>query len=178
LHATKHARPSKLDNEKEPHVREDAEEVPVLKQKSMRRKHSKSQSHNDANKEDSEAARKSRRRRRDKSRRGLQILFDDEQHKKDEEEKVIDRLLLHYCKNPSSVSGHEKSRRRSKSHHGHQMDDGPDKTPDTVPRAPRSVSLLHEQTQEVQVNKMFTRAASFQPDRSKEARHESILYFY
>ncbi|CAJ2636847.1 unnamed protein product [Trifolium pratense] len=171
LQASRHARLSKQDYEKEPPVREDAEEIPVLKQKSMRRKHSKSRStHNDANKEDSEVARKSRSRRRDESKRGLQILFDDEQHKKDEEERVIDRLLLHYCKKPSSVSGHEKARRRSKSRHAHQIDDGPDKTPDMVPRA-RSVSLPHDQTQEAEVNKVFTRAASFQPDRSKEARH-------
>jgi hypothetical protein len=172
LQATRHARPSKQDYEEEPPVREDAEEIPVLKQKSMRRKHSKSRStHNDANKEGSEVARKSRSRRRDESKRGLQILFDDEQHKKDDEERVIDRLLLHYCKKPSSISGPEKARRRSKSRHAHQIDDGPDKTPDMVPRAPRSVSLPHEQSQEVEVKKVFTRAASFQPDRSKEARH-------
>jgi hypothetical protein len=172
LQATRHARPSKHDYEEEPPVREDAEEIPVLKQKSMRRKHSKSRStHNDANKEGSEVARKSRSRRRDESKRGLQILFDDEQHKKDDEERVIDRLLLHYCKKPSSISGPEKARRRSKSRHAHQIDDGPDKTPDMVPRAPRSVSLPHEQSQEVEVKKVFTRAASFQPDRSKEARH-------
>ncbi|GAU43453.1 hypothetical protein TSUD_140900 [Trifolium subterraneum] len=172
LQASRHARLSKQDYEKEPPVREDAEEISVLKQKSMRRKHSKSRStHNDANKEDSEVARKSRSRRRDESKRGLQILFDDEQHKKDEEERVIDRLLLHYCKKPTSISGPEKARRRSKSRHAHQIDGGPDKTPDTVPRAPRSVSLPNEQSQEVEVNKVFTRAASFQTDRSKEARH-------
>ncbi|CAL5186489.1 unnamed protein product [Lathyrus oleraceus] len=172
LQATRNAQQSKQGYEKEPHVREDAKEFPVLKPKSMRRKHSKSRStHNDATKEDSEVANKSRSRRRDESRRGLQILFDDEQHKKDEEERVIDRLLMHYSKKPSSIAGPEKARRRSRSRHAHQMDEAPDKTPETVPRAPRSVSLPHEQSQEMEVKKVFTRAASFQPDRSKEARH-------
>ncbi|KAL5079686.1 hypothetical protein RYX36_008107 [Vicia faba] len=171
LQATRNARQSKKGYEEEPHVLEDAKEFPVLKPKSMRRKHSKSRStHNDATKEDSEVANKSRSRRRDESRRGLQILFDDEQHKKDEEERVIDRLLMHYSKKPSSIAGPEKAR-RSRSRHAHQMDSGPDKTPEMVPRAPRSVSLPHEQSQEIEVKKVFTRAASFQPDKSKEARH-------
>lgn len=171
VQATRHARPSKQDYEKESAVLGEAREFPILKQKSTRRRHSKSRStHNDANKEDAEAARKSRSKRRDESKRGLQILFDDEKHKKDEEERVIDRLLIHYSKKPT-ISMPEKARRRSKSRHAHQMDDGPDKTPDIIPRAPRSVSLPHEQSQEMEVNKVFTRAASFQPDRSKEARH-------
>ncbi|XP_004512970.1 uncharacterized protein [Cicer arietinum] len=170
LQTTRDPRASKQVYEKVTPAREDAEEVPVLKPKSMRRKHSKSRStHNDASKEDAEVARKSRSKGPDESKRGLQILFDDEKHKKDEEERVIDRLLIHYSKKPTTTVP-EKAR-RSKSRHAHKMDDGPNETPQAVPHAPRSVSLPHEQSQEVEVKKVFTRAASFQPDRSNEARH-------
>lgn len=175
LQATRHARMSKQGYEKELHVHQDAEEVSVLKQKSMRRKHSKSQStHNDAGNEDVEAVRKSRSRRREETKRGLQILFDDERQKTDEEERIIDRLLIHYSKKPSN-SVPEKSRRRSRSRHAHPYvhgrETGPDETPEMAPRPPRSVSLPHEQTEAVEVNKVYARAASFQSDRSKEARH-------
>lgn len=172
LQAIRHARQSTHANEKELPVHKASEEV--LKQKSMRRKHSKSRSsYNDAHNEDVEVGRKPRSRRRDESRRGLQILFDDERHKKDEEERIIDRLLIHYSKK-ATMNVPEKSR-RSKSRHPHQMDDlsrnGADGTPEMPACPPRSVSLPLEQTEAVEVNKVYTRAASFQPDRSKEARH-------
>ncbi|XP_061340115.1 uncharacterized protein LOC133286683 [Gastrolobium bilobum] len=183
LQASRHARLSKQGHEKELSNHEEATEVPVLKQKSMRSKHSKSRStHNDTSNEDAEVVRKSRSRRRDESRRGLQILFDDEQHKTEEDERIIDKLLIHYSNKPS-IPVPEKARRKSKSRHAHQMDnstrespkngrrDGPDETPGMVTGPPRSVSLPHEQTEAVEVNKAFARAASFQQDRSNEARH-------
>ncbi|XP_014516036.1 uncharacterized protein LOC106773795 [Vigna radiata var. radiata] len=177
LQAIRHAaRPSKHGHEKERIVQEDATEV-VLKQKSSRRKHSKSRSsiYDDASSEDAEVVRKHRSRRRDEEKRGLQILFDDERHKNDEEERIIDRLLIHYSKKPS-INVPEKARRKSRSRHAHQIDkdgsrEGPDETPEMVTRPPRSVSLPRDQTEAVEVKKVFARAASFQPERSNEARH-------
>ncbi|XP_020233238.1 uncharacterized protein LOC109813457 [Cajanus cajan] len=182
LQAIRHARLSKQGQEKELSIQEDATEVSVLKQKSMRREHSKSRSiHNETSNEDAELVRKPRSRRRDEQKRGLQVLFDDEQHKNDEEERIIDRLLIHYSKKPS-MSLPEKARRKSRSRHAHQMEnstreslkngsrEGPD-TPERVTHAPRSVSLPHEQTESGEVKKVYARAASFQPDRSNEAPH-------
>ncbi|OIW03675.1 hypothetical protein TanjilG_30739 [Lupinus angustifolius] len=174
-----HARLSKVGNEKELPIHDDATQVPVLKKKSTRQRHSKSQSsHNGVNNNDAEVVRKPRSRRRDDTRRGLKILFDDEQHKTDEEERIIDRLLIHYSKKPS-ISMPEKARRRSKSRHAHSTresikngnGDGPDQSPVGITHPPRSASFPHEQSGAVEVNKVFTRAASFEPDRSKEARH-------
>ncbi|CAJ1951801.1 unnamed protein product [Sphenostylis stenocarpa] len=176
LQTIRHARPSKQGHEKELFAQEDATEVVVLKQKSMRRKHSKSRSiHNDDSSEDAEVVRKHRSRRRDEQKRGLQILFDDEQHKNDEEERIIDRLLIHYSKKPS-INVPEKARRKSRSRHAHQIDkngsrEGPDETPEMATRPPRSVSLPRDQTEAVEVKKVYARAASFQPGRSNEARH-------
>jgi len=178
LQAIRHAaRPSKQGHENERLVQEDVTEAVVLKQKSSRRRHSKSRSsiYDDASSEDAEVVRKHRSRRRDEQKRGLQILFDDERHKNDEEERIIDRLLIHYSKKPS-INVPEKARRKSRSRHAHQIDkdgtkDGPDETPEMVTRAPRSVSLPRDQTEAVEVKKVFARAASFQPERSNEARH-------
>ncbi|KAG5134393.1 hypothetical protein JHK82_025581 [Glycine max] len=175
LQATRHARLSKHGHEKALSVQEDATEAVVLKQKSTRRKHSKSRStQDDASNEDAEVVRKPRSRRRDEQKRGLQILFDDERHKNDEEERVIDRLLIHYSKKPS-INVPEKTRRKYRSCLVHQMDnstrDGPDETPEMVTRPPRSVSLPREQTEAVEVKKVYARAASFQPERLNEARH-------
>lgn len=182
--ANRHARLSRQSHEKELFIQEDMPEVPASKPKSMRRRHSKSRSsHNDDSGEDTGVVtRKSRSRRRDGSRHGLQILFDDEHRQNDEEEKMIDKLLIHYSKKPS-IPVPEKPRRKSKNHHAHQMDNsareylkngsrgGSDETPDGVSLPPRSVSLPREQTRAEKVDKVFTRAASFQPDRSNEARH-------
>ncbi|KAK7380008.1 hypothetical protein VNO78_32334 [Psophocarpus tetragonolobus] len=172
LQAIRHARPSKHGHEKEVSVEEDAAEVIVLKQKSMRRKHSKSRStHSDAGNEDGEVVRKERSRRRDEQKRGLQILFDDERHKNDEEERIIDRLLIHYSKKPS-INVPEKARRKSRSRHAHQVDNSirerPDETPEMVSRPPRSVSLPREQRE---VKNIYARAASLQPEGLNEARH-------
>lgn len=165
---------------KNPSIHE-AQEFPIFKSKSTRRKHSKSRSshHNDDSTEDTkDVARKFRSRRRDDKRRGLQILFDDEQHRDHEEERIIDKLLLHYSKKSSSPVP-EKLRRKSKSRHAHQMDglsvgessrnDETKTERNAVP--PRSVSLPHEEAEAVKVKKEFTRAASFQPDGSNVARH-------
>ncbi|KAK7251577.1 hypothetical protein RIF29_34891 [Crotalaria pallida] len=182
---SRHERLSKLSREREFSIGEDAKEVPLLKPKPIRRKHSKSRSrHNDAATEETGVVRKSRSRssRRDESRRGLQILFDDERHQNAEEEMIIDKLLIHYSKKPS-VLDPEKARRKSRSRHANQMDnsareslqngsrDGSDETPEMVTFPPRSVSLPREQTAAAEVKKVYARAASFHPDGSNEARH-------
>ncbi|CAL0331039.1 unnamed protein product [Lupinus luteus] len=180
-----HERPSKPSHRKESSIGEDAKEVPVLKPKSLRRKHSKSRSrHQDATNEETQVVRKSRSRsrRRDESRHGLQILFNDEQHQNVEEEKIIDKLLIHYSNKPSTHVP-EKSRRKSRSRHAQQMDnsareslqnvngDGSDETPEMVTFSPRSISLPREQTAAIEVKKVYARASSFHPDGSNEARH-------
>ncbi|KAL2321262.1 hypothetical protein Fmac_030231 [Flemingia macrophylla] len=176
LQAIRHARLSKQGHEKELYERE----VSVLKEKSMRWKHSNSRS--TCSNEDAELVRKPRSRSRDEQKRGLQILFDDERHKNDEEERIIDRLLIHYSKK-SSMSVPEKAKRKSRSRHAQQMDhstreslkngsrEGPDNTPEMVICPPRSVSLPHEQTEAGEVKKVYARAASFQFDRTNEAPH-------
>ncbi|KAG5225647.1 Ist1 domain-containing protein [Salix suchowensis] len=159
---------------------------PIPKPRSMRRKHSKSHStHDDAgNSEDTGGVkRRSRSRRRDDPRKGLQILFDDEHYQNDEEERMIDKLLIHYSKKPSAYEAGKVVRRKSKSHHTHQQGtteadksprhispDGPDEISEMVSATPRSISLPHE-TNSSEATKVFTRAASFQPDRTGPARH-------
>ncbi|CAJ1936950.1 unnamed protein product [Sphenostylis stenocarpa] len=182
----RHERLSKQSREKEISFRENAE-VPVVKSRSMRRRHSRSRppSYYDASNEASGLQRKSRSRsrRRDESRRGPQAMFDDERYQNAEEERIIDKLLIHYSKKPS-VLVPEKLKRNSKIHHAHQMDDstkelqmqnrsgdGFDETPGMVSHASRSFSLPREQQRKVEVKKVFNRAATFEPVRSQEARH-------
>lgn len=123
------------------------------------------------------ATRKSRSKGRDDSRRGLKILFDDEQSQKDEEERILDKLLMQYSKKPSPYES-GRVRRKSKARQAQHMDtnagesaqngrDGPEEKPGTVPYAARSVSLPREHTGPSEATKkVFSRAASFQPDRS------------
>lgn len=157
---------------------------PLPRPRSMRRRHSKSSSNHDdiGNGEDMGLMkRKPRSRRRENSRRGLQILFDDEHYQNDEEERIIDKLLMHYSKKPSSYE-QGKMRNKSKGHHSHGPHEGgefpqngnrngSDDMLETVPPPGRSISLPREQTGPSEVKKVFARAASFQPDRSNAARH-------
>ncbi|XP_054786907.1 uncharacterized protein LOC129293129 [Prosopis cineraria] len=170
---SRHSRHGRRRHEKELYGQEDMLEVPASKPKSMRRKHSKSRSsHNDDSAEDAGVVtRKSRSRRKDESRprHDQQTLFDDEQHRNDEEERMIDKLLIHYSKKPS-IPLPEKAR-KSKTRHAHQMDDTAEETPEMVSLPPRSISLPPEKTGAGKVHKVFTRAATFQADRSNEARH-------
>lgn len=177
------ARASSHDQEKD--VYQDNVNVnPIPKPKSARRRNSKSRSHYaDAgySEDTGVVTRKSRSRRRDDSRRGLQILFDDEHHQNDEEERILDKLLMQYSKTPSSYEP-GRLRRKSKPHHAHHMGsdadefsqhsrDGPDEKSEMVPTPARSVSLPHQHTGPSEPARVFSRAASFQPDRSNPARH-------
>ncbi|KAL7239869.1 hypothetical protein ACSBR2_005687 [Camellia fascicularis] len=165
-HVVRHARASSHDHEKDVPYRDG---IPLPKPKSVRRKHSKSSSRDDlGNYEDAGVEkRSSSSRRRENSRRGLQI--DDELYQQmDEEERMIDKLLRHYSKKPSSYDP-EKVRRKSKAHASHQTsaDDGPD-----VPT--RSVSLPREQTGPTEAIKVYTRANSFQPDKPAQHVHPKL----
>ncbi|KAG6723693.1 hypothetical protein I3842_03G220900 [Carya illinoinensis] len=154
----------------------------IPKPRSARRRHTKPHpEYNDAGyvEDTGLVARKSRSKARDHSRRGLQVLFDDEHCQKDEEERILDKLLMQYSKTPSP---YEPGRvRKSKSRRSHQVStdvsvspltsrDVHDEKPEMVP-PPRSISLPHEHREQSEAAKVFSRAASFQPDRSNAARH-------
>ncbi|XP_022755054.1 uncharacterized protein LOC111303217 [Durio zibethinus] len=172
------------DHEKDYYYKHDGSDTPIQRRRLSRRRHLKSASgHIEVdNVEDTEfARRKPRSRRRDDSRRGLQIFLDDEQHRNDEEERIIDKLLIHYSKKPSSCE-EGKIRRKSKSRHAHHMGSDAGEAPlkasrdssdmcEPISRAVRSISLPHEQTTQSEGTKVYARATSFQQDRSNAARH-------
>lgn len=174
------------DSEKDYYYNRDGSDAPIPRRRSSRRRHLNSAScHIEVNNvEDTEfVRRKPRSRRKDDSRRGLQILFDDEWHKNDEEERIIEKLLMHYSKKPSS-SEEGKIRRKSKSHHAHNMGsdasearrkasrDSSDDMPETISQPARSISLPHEQTaQSERTKKVYARATSFQQEGSNADRH-------
>ncbi|KAL0374325.1 UNVERIFIED_CONTAM: hypothetical protein Sradi_3348200 [Sesamum radiatum] len=160
------------------------EKIPLPKPRSIRKKHHKSSSsHNNVveNPEDvGPVNRSSSSRRKDQSRKGLQILFDEEHHRKEDEERMIDKLLIHYSKKPSSYDAGklrkklrgqppdqiitdvgESSLHRSRVVHDDKCEEFPPPT--------RSVSLPHEQTASPESQNVFTRANTFQPDN--QARH-------
>ena len=174
------------DLEKDRSYPNDVTGNPIPKPRSSRRRHSKSRSGQDdaGNFEDAVALpRKSRSKRRDDSRRGLQLLFDDEHRRTDEEERIIDKLLIHYSKKPSSYDPGKLKKKSSRSQHAHHgvndvgesprngSRDGSDKESQITPPPARSVSLPHEHSGPSAAAKGFTRAASFQPERSDGARH-------
>ncbi|OWM89909.1 uncharacterized protein LOC116195424 [Punica granatum] len=167
--------------------RDEANGFPLPKARSSRRRHSKSRSaHDEAHDHDEDAGggKRSSRSRRDDPRQGLQILFDDERYQKDEEERIIDKLLIHYSKKSSTYEGGRVKRKsRSRRHDGVGTDAGEfplnrraeiERADDEfgVVAAPRSVSLPREQpSAPPEPTKVFTRAATFQPDRSNAAKH-------
>lgn len=172
--------PARVDShgrQKDHYSRNDGIENPIPKPRSSRRRHAKpvpSQDDSDNNEHpEGTVRRKSRSRRRDDPRRGLQILFDDEHHQNDDEERIIDKLLMHYSKKPTFDE--EKVRRKSsRSRRSHRtgtevVEEAPSNTsPDEISEVPapaRSLSLPPEPTTQPGA-KLFTRAASFQPDRS------------
>ncbi|EOA16104.1 hypothetical protein CARUB_v10004237mg [Capsella rubella] len=109
-----------------------------------------------------------RSRRRENSRKGLQVLVDEDE--KDNEEKIMDKLLMHYSKKPSS---YEKNnvQQGSKSRRTHLKKSDSDEEM-MIPQPVRSRSLPPEQWAEPsEPRKTFARAASFQPERSSEAKH-------
>ncbi|KAL2479734.1 Regulator of Vps4 activity in the MVB pathway protein [Abeliophyllum distichum] len=172
-------------NKKEADYPDDA--IPLPKPRSIRKKHQKSSSNHDSVRsvdDFSSVKRSSSSRRRDHSRKGLQILFDNEHHQNDEEERVIDKLLIHYCKKPSSYDA-GKLKKKLLAHSSHQraiqsaidtgellLDqsrDGQDFESEMVPQPSRSISLPPAESASPQVKKVFTRANTFQPDN--QARH-------
>ncbi|KAK6941525.1 Vacuolar protein sorting-associated protein Ist1 [Dillenia turbinata] len=158
---------------------------PRRRSKSSRRRHLKSSSSHDYDGYFDDAGvvrRKSSSRRREEPRRGLQVLFDEDHYRKDEEERMIDKLLLHYSKKPSTLET-DKVQIKSKAHSSrfaatkegepfHYGDiDKPDVKLEMFPPPGRSVSLPHEQASTSETTKVFTRSTSFQPEMLNHNRH-------
>ncbi|KAK0570484.1 hypothetical protein LWI29_001915 [Acer saccharum] len=148
---------------------------PIPKPRSVRRRHGKApSSHDDVGNvgDVGIVKRKSRGRRRDDSKRGLQLLVGDERYNNNEDERIIDKLLLHYSKKPSTFE-EGMVRRRSKSRHAGESPQNlrTDGSEEMLPPPSRSISLPNEQSTSSETTKVFARAASFQPDRSNAARH-------
>ncbi|GAB2292235.1 hypothetical protein Dimus_026484 [Dionaea muscipula] len=155
---------------------------PKPKQRSSRRRHLKSVSSVDGNSNADEEARVvpriSSSRRTGESRKGLQILFDDGHCKRnDEEEQVIDQLLLHYCqKHPTVESASPKRHPAAESTHPsiYSVNEARNRTKavaDPVPPPARSMSLPRQQSTPSEPKKVFSRAASFQPEILTPAKH-------
>ncbi|PIN10763.1 Spindle pole body protein [Handroanthus impetiginosus] len=161
------------------------EKLPLPKPRSIRRKHHKSSSNSDIvdTLEDvGTVNRSSSSRRKDHSRKGLHILFDEEHNRKDDEERMIDKLLIHYSRKPSTYDA-RKLRKKLPGHPSHQIisdvgESSLDQRRDAhdvkyeaamVPPPTRSVSLPKEQTASPETKKVFSRANTFQPDN--HARH-------
>ncbi|GAB2225279.1 hypothetical protein Droror1_Dr00006070 [Drosera rotundifolia] len=157
--------------------------APTPRQRSSsRRRRSKSTSSVDGNsnveEEDKVARKTSSSRRRGESRKGLHIVFDDDRCKRnDEEEKMMDKLLQHYCQKPPTVD-YTGARR----HHTVEPVDasvplfdearnGTKAVPHPVQPPARSVSVPRRQPLLLEPKKVFSRAASFQPDMLSPAKH-------
>ncbi|KAL3825147.1 hypothetical protein ACJIZ3_021176 [Penstemon smallii] len=148
------------------------EKISLPKPRSIRRKHHKPPSGDvdDTFENVGSAKRSSSSRRRNPSKKGLQILFDEEHHRKDDEEKIMDKLLIHYSKKPSSYDA-GKLRKKLLAQPTHQISTGVGESSldVVIPPPTRSVSLPHEHTALPETKKVFTRVNTFQPDN--QARH-------
>lgn len=161
--------------------------IPLPKPRSIRRKHHKSSSSNNVadTLEDVKAVnRSSSSRRKDQSKKGLQILFDDEHHRKDDEEKMIDKLLIHYSKKPTSYdAGKLKKKipglpsdhiiRRGESSSDQSMNTHDSKF-EANPTPARSVSLPHDQGASPEAKKVYARSNTFQPDNQAKHVHPKL----
>ncbi|GFY96327.1 regulator of Vps4 activity in the MVB pathway protein [Actinidia rufa] len=152
-------------------------EIPLPRPRASRRKHSKSSSNrNDpGDSEDAEfVKRSSSSRRRDNSRPGTELLSDNGHYRKDEEERMIDKLLLHYSKKPSTFEPERVKRESKPDASRHYNRDGHDMKAETVPPPPRSISLPHEPTAPTEAVKVFPRANSFQPYNPTQHVHPKL----
>ncbi|XP_010519705.1 PREDICTED: uncharacterized protein LOC104799073 [Tarenaya hassleriana] len=142
----------------------------ALPKRRSSRRHSKSSTCDQIpNPEDLEITkRRTRSRRREHLRKGRQILSDDEQDK-DDEEIMIDNLLMHYSRKPSSYN-EMRMQPASKSRHSRSEDDEHNGS-QRIPPPARSHSLPDQQSEPSEPTKVFARAASFQPDRSSAGKH-------
>ncbi|KAJ0573939.1 putative vacuolar protein sorting-associated protein Ist1 [Helianthus annuus] len=164
-------------------MKEEAEHdiMQLPKPKSVRRKHRHKHSKSSSGHEDigsSEDARIVKRisSSKRKDRKGLQILFDDEQYRshRDDEEKMMDKLLLHYSKKPSSGYDIEKLRRKKNRSNMNSKSPSPHHNDAEMSVPPtRSISLPHE-SGEVEPKKVYARANSFQPDNQAKHVHPKL----
>lgn len=167
-------------HEKDYYYQDDITGDPLRRPRSLRRRRSKSLSHEDSDHIEGAGVvkRNSSSRRREHSRRGMQVVLDDGRYEIDEEERIIDRLLLHYSKKPTAYEP-GKVRKKSKAHPSHhsgespenESKEGPGVKSEIVPTTARSVSLPREQTSTSEATKVFARTKSFQPDMLNQARH-------
>ncbi|KAL3634593.1 hypothetical protein CASFOL_021647 [Castilleja foliolosa] len=180
-----HANFSKLDGHKidsgcEDHLADpekDLEKIPLPKPRSIRRKHHKSSTSDnavDALEEDlgAIATKSASSRRKDHSRNGLQILFEDEHNRKEDEERMVDKLLIHYCKKPSSYDDEKLRRKKTRNQVNDDVGESSlDRSRDVVKaEVTRSVSLPQDHPISTQTKKVFTRANTMEPDHT-QARH-------
>ncbi|KAL1551894.1 hypothetical protein AAHA92_12765 [Salvia divinorum] len=164
------------------------ERIPLPKPRSIRRKHHKSSpsSNNvvDALDDVKAVNKSSSSRRKDHSRKGLQVLFDDEHHIKVDEEKMIDKLLMHYSKKPTSYDA-GKLKKKLLGQPPHQIICGGESSSDqsmnmhdskfeAFPTPARSVSLPHEQAAPPEAKKVFARSNTFQPDNQATHVHPKL----
>ncbi|GMH13676.1 hypothetical protein Nepgr_015517 [Nepenthes gracilis] len=167
----------------EEYYKDDSTVNPTPRRRSSRRKHLKSSSAYEYKSSEEETRRVvgriSSSRRKGESRRGLQILFDDDNNgRDDEEERMIDKLLLHYSKKPSTVEpGNPRIKCKAESTDSsiisflNEAQNGTKAAADFEPQPSRSISLPREQATLLEPKKVFARASSFQQETSTHARH-------
>ncbi|CAI9100314.1 OLC1v1037287C2 [Oldenlandia corymbosa var. corymbosa] len=151
----------------------------LRKQRSSRRKHHKSSSV--VHSEEAGALKRSSR-RRDSSRKGLQTLLDDEHSAKYDDERVIDKLLLHYSKKPSTcdVKTLRKELQANRHHdagessHARKSEGSHLSLDENIATPTRSKSLPREETFSAEHKKIYTRANSFQPDGQAKHVHPKL----
>lgn len=152
------------------------ERIPLPKPRSIRRKHHKSSTSNNVVETLEDVQRSSSSRRKDPSRKGLQILFDEEHHRKDDEERMIDKLLIHYSKKPTSYDAGKLRKKliRDGEPSFDQSINAHEVKIEAFPAASRSVSLPHEQASSPEVKKVFTRSITFQADNQAKHVHPKL----
>lgn len=154
------------------------EKIPLPKPRSIRKKPNKSSSvtaeRTTDDDDDANNVKGSNSRRKDHSRKGLQVLFEEEHQRVDREEMMIDKLLIHYSKKPStydarklkkkvSASGKDGDEHHSESSSTVRSRDGKCSEP-VMPHPSRSVSLPSKQRiSSPEKRKVFARANTFEP---------------
>ncbi|XP_010535999.1 PREDICTED: uncharacterized protein LOC104811108 [Tarenaya hassleriana] len=143
------------------------------KPRSSRRRHHKTPSHDEiADTEDPRIMkRRMRSRRKERSGKGFRTSFDDDDNEKDDEEMMIDKLLMHYSRKPSSYDEMRMQQEESNSSRVSHPEQGGSDAMSEIPPPTRSFSLPNKQSEPSESGKVFSRAASFQSDRSSSAKH-------
>lgn len=163
------------------------DKIPLPKPRSIRKKHHRSSSNHNVveSLEDHGAVNgsSSSSRRKDHSRKGLETLFTEEPRRRDDEERMIDKLLIHYSKKPTSSSDAVKLRKKLPLHQiatdagessFHKSRDEDNRKLESFPPPSRSVSLPKEQAVTPEPKKGFARSNTFQPDNQAKHVHPKL----